>query len=330
MKETLEYLFSNRTLTRSEATNALTALAEGKLSPAGAAAFLAVYRMRSVTAEELKGFRDAMLAACTAIDLSAYDPVDLCGTGGDGKETFNISTLAAFVVAGAGYKVAKHGNYGVSSVCGSSNLLEKLGVGFTSDRSAIERRIERAGICFLHAPLFHPAMKNIAPVRRDLGVRTFFNILGPLVSPARPRRQLVGVPNLELFRLYGYVLQDDASEYRIVTSLDGYDEVSLTGRFKISAPGFERLMDPSDLGLAPVEAEKLAGGGSIEEAARIFDRVLDGEGSPEQTRCVCANAALAIHCAAPASSLSECFEKALESLMSKRARAALKALLEEN
>jgi anthranilate phosphoribosyltransferase len=281
--------------------------------------------MRSITVEELGGFRDALLDLCIPVDLSAYDAIDLCGTGGDGKDTFNISTLTSFVVAGAGVKVSKHGNYGVSSSCGSSNLMEYAGYKFSSDASKLTSEIEKSGICFLHAPLFNPAMKNVAPVRRELGVKTFFNMLGPLVNPARPTHQFVGVFSQELSKLYSYLMQSSGiRNYTVVHAMDGYDEISLTGPFIVSSRENEQVIQPGDIGLPTVQASEIRGGDTIEEAARIFTDVLEGKGTPAQNEVVCANAGLAIHCLEPDTEIAACIARARESLLGGAARLTLK------
>jgi anthranilate phosphoribosyltransferase len=297
----------------------LVNLAQGAYNPSQMAAFLTVFMMRSITVEELEGFRDAMLDLCVALDLKKYDAIDLCGTGGDGKDTFNISTLASFVVAGAGQNVAKHGNNGVSSICGSSNLLAHFGYEFTNDKDKIERSIAESGICFLHAPLFHPAMKNVAPIRKELGVKTFFNMLGPMVNPAFPEKQLVGVFSLELARLYGYLYQRSGKQFVILHSLDGYDEVSLTGGFKMITNRGEKVLYPEDLGLSQVKASELQGGKTIEDSAAIFLKVIKGEGSRAQTEAVLANAGLALYVGKQLSSVKEAVQMAKESLDSGRA-----------
>ncbi|WP_040397530.1 anthranilate phosphoribosyltransferase, partial [Cesiribacter andamanensis] len=249
MKDILNQLIEHKTLDRSTAREVLLKLTQGQYNSSQIAAFITVYLMRNITVEELMGFRDAMLEQCLALDLAAYDAMDLCGTGGDGKDTFNISTLSAFVVAGAGQAVAKHGNYGVSSACGSSNLLQHFGYAFTTEKEVLERDLEEAGICFLHAPLFHPAMKNVGPIRKELGVKTFFNMLGPMVNPAFPAKQLVGVFSLELARLYAYLYQETDKQYAILHALDGYDEISLTGPVKVYSTASEQLLQPQDFGL---------------------------------------------------------------------------------
>ena len=260
MKNILNKLFNYQSLEKEEAREILTNLASGAYNHSQMAAFMTVFMMRNITVDELSGFRDAMLELCIKIPAEGYNTIDLCGTGGDGKDTFNISTLASFVVAGAGYHVAKHGNYGVSSVCGSSNVLEYLGCKFSSDVGRIMKSFDQSNIAFLHAPLFHPAMKNVAPIRKELGVKTFFNMLGPMVNPAAPTNQMVGVFNLELARLYGYLYQNTDKNFLIVHSLDGYDEISLTGDFKYISNEGEAIGTPSLLGLSYLDAVDLSGG----------------------------------------------------------------------
>jgi anthranilate phosphoribosyltransferase len=327
MKEALNYLFESNTLSKSEARELLKDIAGGKYNHSQVASFLTVYRMRSITVEELEGFRDAMLDLCLPLDFAAYDPIDLCGTGGDHKDTFNISTTASFVVAGAGIRVAKHGNYGVSSLCGSSNVMEYLGVNFTSDKSRLEKQIETAGICILHAPMFHPAMKYVAPIRKDLGFKTFFNMLGPMVNPAFPKHQLVGVFSLELARLYSYLYQKSDKDYIILHSLDGYDEISLTSSFKLISRNREQIMEPGRLGFQPLHQEQIRGGNSIAESAAIFTSILKGDGTEEQNKVVIANAAMAIHCAKAHLSLDECIALAEESLVSGKALRSFNLLI---
>ncbi|QRR02851.1 anthranilate phosphoribosyltransferase [Dyadobacter sandarakinus] len=327
MKEILNHLFEYKVLSKDQSKDALIGISTGKYSTSEIASFLTIYAMRSITVEELQGFRDAMLELCLSVDLSAYDPIDVCGTGGDGKDTFNISTLSCFVVAGAGQRVAKHGNHGVSSLCGSSTVLEYLGVKFTNEKDQLERKIEEANVCFLHAPLFHPAMKNVAPVRKELGVKTFFNMLGPMVNPVSPQKQLVGVFSLELARLFAYLYQQTDKQFLVLHALDGYDEVSLTGPFKIIAAHTEQVLSPSDLGLKTVRAEELSGGKTVEESARIFMNVLRGDATPSQQQAVLANAALALHCSDPQLSLTDSVAMARESLESGRALNSFKKLI---
>lgn len=329
MKEVLNRLIQHQTLSKSEAKEILIHIANGSYNTSQIASFLTVYMMRSVAVEELEGFRDALLELCLNVDLSMYNPIDLCGTGGDGKDTFNISTLASFVTAGAGVKVAKHGNYGVSSSCGSSNVLEHLGIKFSNDKDYLERAIDQAGICVLHAPLFHPAMKNVAPIRRELGVKTFFNMLGPMVNPAFPPNQMVGVFNLELARLYSYLYQKTDKNFSIVHALDGYDEISLTSDAKIISRGDERMINASDFDLKPLQMSQIAGGNTIENAAKIFLSVLENQSSEAQKQVVCANAALAIKTVKNID-IKEAYQQAIESIESGNALAVFKKLQELN
>ncbi|MEJ8756485.1 anthranilate phosphoribosyltransferase [Pontibacter sp. H259] len=317
MKEILNHLFEHKTLTKQEAREVLANITAGKYNQNQIASFLTVYMMRSITVEELKGFRDALLELCHRVDLDAYNPIDLCGTGGDGKDTFNISTLSSFVVAANGIPVAKHGNYGVSSSCGSSNVLEALGIRFTTDTDALERSIDKYNICFLHAPLFHPAMKSVGPIRKDLAVKTFFNMLGPMVNPAFPKLQMVGVYSLELARMYSYLYQQQPDvKYSIIHTLDGYDEISLTSPFKVISDNQEVLLDADALGLLRLQHEQIKGGAGITESAEIFLKVLKGEGTPAQTAVVAANAGMAIQCAKPQFSPKDAVALAKETLES--------------
>lgn len=325
MKALLNRLINHESLTSEESRQVLVNISQGEYNQSQIAAFLMVYMMRSITLEELRGFRDALLELCIPIDLQEFEAIDLCGTGGDGKDTFNISTLSSFVTAGAGVHVAKHGNYGVSSTCGSSNVMEHLGIKFSNDQDFLKRCIEDAGICVMHAPLFHPAMKNVAPIRRELGVKTFFNMLGPMVNPSFPKNQMVGVFNLELLRLYGYLYQNTDKQYSIVHALDGYDEISLTGNTKVISNRQETIFSADDLGIPRIQAEAIFGGNTVEDAADIFMRVIRGDGTEAQNNVVCANAGLAI---ATARQLShqDGFEQAKESLLSGKGLEALKTL----
>ena len=327
MKEILNNLFEYKSLDKQQAKQILINLAKGEYNQSQVAAFLTVYLMRSITVDELEGFRDAMLELCIPLEIDDYQAIDLCGTGGDGKDTFNISTLSSFIVAGAGQKVAKHGNNGVSSVCGSSNLLAHFGYQFTNDKDKLIESLDKAGICFLHAPLFHPAMKNVAPIRKELGVKTFFNMLGPIVNPSFPQKQLVGVFNLELARLYGYLHQKTDKRYIVLHSLDGYDEVSLTGPFKILSNQNEKMLFPEDLGFKTWPQEALWGGKTVEDSAEIFIQVLQREGTEAQNEVVTANAGLAIHCGMSVS-IEDGIEAAKESLQSGKALQTFKKLLE--
>ncbi|MBL4755077.1 MAG: anthranilate phosphoribosyltransferase [Flavobacteriales bacterium] len=328
MKEDLEYLFDHKTLTRDRAKALLVNIAEGQYNSSQLASFLTVFIMRSITVEELGGFRDALLELCVKVDLSDHETIDLCGTGGDGKDTFNISTLSSFVTAGAGVKVAKHGNYGVSSACGSSNVIQYLGYDFTGDPDQLRKQIDKAGICFLHAPMFHPAMKNIAPIRKEMGVKTFFNMLGPMVNPSFPKNQVVGVFSLELARKYAYLYQNSDKRYSIIHALDGYDEISLTGNFKVISNSGEQLISPEDLGMDRVRAADLSGGTSVEEAGKIFVEILKGNGTKTQNDVVAANAGMAINCVNQDKSMSDCIEMASESIKSGAAYKCLNTLLE--
>lgn len=327
MKQVLTDLIEHKALTKDGARQVLIDLASGKFNPSQASAFMTVYMMRGITVDELAGFRDAMLELCIAVKFD--EPVmDLCGTGGDAKNTFNISTLSSFVVAAAGQPVAKHGNYGVSSLSGSSNILEYFGYKFTNDKDELRRCLDRANICFMHAPLFHPAMKNVAPIRKELGVKTFFNMLGPMVNPAFPKKQLVGVFNLELARQYGYLYQQTEKDFLVLHSLDGYDEISLTSPFKYFYNGGEEMSSAAALGLPVLTPADLTGGSSMDESARIFMNILEGKGTREQNAVVIANAGMALYCAEQKSGLQNGMSRAEQSLKSGKALAAFKKLIE--
>ena len=327
MKKILNRLINHEILEKQDAKQILVNIAKGDYNTSQIASFLTVYMMRSITIEELEGFRDALLELCLAIDLSEYNPIDLCGTGGDGKDTFNISTLSSFVTAGAGIKVTKHGNYGVSSKCGSSNVMEFLGIKFSNEADFLKKSIDEAGICVLHAPLFHPAMKNVAPIRRELAVKTFFNMLGPMVNPAFPKNQIVGVFNLELARIYGYLYQNTDKNFTVLHALDGYDEISLTGDTKTISNGTEGIIKPSDFDISPVRAEEIVGGEDVADSAEIFIKILNGKGTKAQNNVVCANAGVAI-ATVEGITPKEGFEKAKESLQSGKGLKALKKLQE--
>ena len=326
MKEILRHLFEYKSFTREQAYEILTNIATGKYDTHQIAAFMTTYGMRSIRVEELGGFRDAMYDLCLKVDFDGYDLIDMCGTGGDGKNTFNISTLASFVVAGAGYKVAKHGNVGVSSGCGSSNVMESLGYTFTNEKDVLQKQLDQANICFLHAPLFHPAMKTVAPIRRALGVKTFFNMLGPLTNPANPKYQSVGVFSLELARLYAYLYQNTDKQYSIIHALDGYDEISLTGDFKVINNQGENYYSVEEIGFEPIQAADLAGGDNVEEAAKIFRTIIEGKGNTIQNNVVLTNAAFAIKTFHPEKSFGDCYYEAEESLLGMKALDSLKKL----
>ncbi len=327
MKEILNQLIEYKSLDKTTAKELLLNLAHGQYNQSQAAAFLTVYLMRSITVEELEGFRDAMLELCVPVEIPEYDAIDLCGTGGDGKNTFNISTLSSFIVAGAGQNVAKHGNNGVSSVSGSSNLMAHFGYEFTNDVDQLRKSLDECGLCFLHAPLFHPAMKNVAPIRRDLGVKTFFNMLGPMVNPSFPKKQLVGVFSLELARLYGYLYQKTDKHFVILHALDGYDEVSLTGGFKKITNLKEEIVTPEELGMKTIRQEQIFGGETVADSARIFEQILKGEGTEAQSNVVIANAAMALQCGKGFSS-EDAVGYAHESLESGKALKTFKKILE--
>jgi anthranilate phosphoribosyltransferase len=326
MKAILEHVLQHKTLSRTEAAEVLREIAAGKYDTHQIAAFLTAFIMRNITLQELQGFRDGLLSLCHRVDVSDYRPMDVCGTGGDGRNTFNISTLSAFVVAGAGIPVVKHGNYGVSSVSGSSNVLEQLGFRFTTEEARLRQQLEVAGICFLHAPLFHPAMKVVGPVRKALGVKTFFNMLGPLVNPAQPEAQLVGVFSLELARMYQYILQESRQRYSIVHSLDGADEITLTSDSKIYSPTGENILRPADLGYDTCTDADLFGGETVAEAAVIFIDTLRGRGTKAREQVVLANSALAIQTYYPKLSLEAARDRAAGSLRSGQALASFERL----
>jgi len=328
MKDILNHLIAHKTLSQQQAKEVLKNLATGTYPSSQVAAFMTVFLMRSITVEELRGFREAMLELCVPIDLSEYDAMDLCGTGGDGKDTFNISTLSSFIVAGAGQPVAKHGNTGVSSICGSSNLLAHFGYEFSGDTDQLRRSLDQVGLCFLHAPLFHPAMKSVAPIRKELGVKTFFNMLGPMVNPSFPRKQLVGVFSLELARLYAYLYQETEGRFAILHALDGYDEISLTGPFKMITNGGEKLYHPQALGLEQLSPESILGGSTIAESARIFEQVLRGAGTAAQNQVVIANAAAALVTAREGLGFAEAIDLAKETLLSGKALRVFTGLIQ--
>lgn len=327
MKKILNQLFEHEKLTKLQAKEVLIKISKNEYNDAQVAAFISVYLMRGISVEELQGFREALLDLCISIDIQGQDAIDLCGTGGDGKNTFNISTLSSFVVAGAGYKVTKHGNYGVSSVCGSSNVLEHLGYTFTKDEDVLKKQLDKSNICFLHAPLFHPALASVGPIRRKLGVKTFFNMLGPLVNPAQPNHQSVGVFNLKIARLYQYLHEDLDKKYSIIHALDGYDEISLTGKTKIINKNEEFLASPSYFGLPTYTAEDIYGGDTIESAAKIFIDLLDGNGTQAQEDVVIANSASAIQCFDENKPIVDCVAEARESLKTGKAKAALAGII---
>lgn len=328
MKKILQYLFEHKTLAREQAKEVLVNIGRGLYNEHEVTAFMTVYLMRSITIEELQGFRDALLELCVPVDLNGYATIDIVGTGGDGKNTFNISTLSCFIVAGTGQKVAKHGNYGASSVSGASNVMEQLGYKFKSDNERLKKEVEEAGICFLHAPLFHPALKVVGPIRKNLAMRTFFNMLGPMVNPANPAFQLVGVFSLEMARIYNYLLQLTEKSFTIIHSLDGYDEISLTNDTKVITNEGEKIMTPEQLGKRMVEPHDIYGGSSVEEAAKIFTNILKGDGTWAQNAVVIANAAMALHCTGKFKKYDDAYKAAVESLESGKANESLQKLIQ--
>lgn len=328
MKKILQYLFEHKTLSKETAKEVLLNISKSMYNDHEVTAFITVFLMRSITIEELQGFRDALLELCVKVDLNGYKTMDIVGTGGDGKNTFNISTLSCFIVAGAGQKVAKHGNYGASSISGASNVMEQLGYKFKSDNEQLKKEIEVANICFLHAPIFHPALKTVGPIRKNLGLRTFFNMLGPMVNPASPAYQLVGVYNLEMARIYNYLLQQTGRSFTIIHGLDGYDEISLTNDTKVITNEGEKIMTPIELGKRIVSAEDILGGNTTEEAASIFTKIIKGEGSWAQNAVVLANASMALHCTGEYKTYDDAYHAAVDSLESGKAYDSLKKLIE--
>lgn len=314
MKKILQQLFEHKTLSRQTACEVMLNISKGVYNDTEITAFITVYLMRSITIAELQGFRDALLQLALPVDFGGMETVDIVGTGGDGKNTFNISTLACFVVAGAGIKVAKHGNYGATSISGSSNVMENLGYRFSNEQDKLQRELETANMCFLHAPMFHPALKAVAQIRRNIGFRTFFNMLGPLVNPAKPSFQLVGVYNLEMARIYNYLLQQTGKPFTIIHALDGYDEISLTSDTKVISSTGERIFSADELGKRTVSAADIAGGNTADDAARIFVKILKGEGSWAQNAVVFANAAMALQSSGKYNSYDDAYYAAVESL----------------
>ena len=327
MKNILNRLINHETLSKSEAKAVLVNISSNQYNASQVASFMTVFMMRNITIDELSGFREALLELCISVDFSQYNTIDLCGTGGDGKDTFNISTLASFVAAGAGIKVAKHGNYGVSSISGSSNVIENLGIKLSNDSDFLQKSIDQANIAILHAPLFHPAMKNVGGIRKDLGVKTFFNILGPMVNPSFPKNQLVGVFSLELARMYSYVYQHTTTNFCILHGLDGFDEVSLTDETKIISKNSESILKPEDFNLHKINISEIKGGATPQEASKLFYDIISGKGTKAQHDVVCANAALAIATVTNCTVI-DAFEIASESLKSGKALEKMKLLQE--
>lgn len=327
MKQILQYLFNHNTLSKAEAKAILTEIAQNKFNENEVTAFVTVFLMRNITLEEMEGFREALLRLSVPVDLGTHDLVDIVGTGGDGKDTFNISTLASFVVAGTGQKVAKHGNYGVSSISGSSNVLEELGYKFKDNSEDLQKDLEKGNICFLHAPLFHPALKTVAPLRKGLGLRTFFNILGPLVNPAKPNFSMIGVYSLEIARIYQYLLQKKQENFLLVHALDGYDEISLTSDTKIFDKNGEKIYSAEELKFKNINPESIFGGNTKQESAIISKTILEGNGTYEQNSVVLANAAMALKNTEKYGDYNDSLALAKESLESGKALQSLKNII---
>ena len=328
MKKVLNYLFDHRTLSREDARQILVSIGRGEYNEHELSAFMTVYLMRSITLDELMGFRDALLELSVPVDFQGKQVMDVVGTGGDGKNTFNISTLACFIIAGAGYPVAKHGNYGASSISGASNLMERIGYKFKNDQDALRRELDAANMCFLHAPFFHPALKTVGHIRKNLKVRTFFNLLGPVVNPSKPAFQLIGVYNLEIARLYNYLLQSEHSSFAIVHSLDGYDEISLTADAKVITKEGENVYHPIALGKMVVRPDEIYGGETVDAAVEKFLNILQGKGTDAQNAVVCSNAASGLMLTGNFSDYASAFETAKESLLAGKANLALKNLIQ--
>ena len=327
MKKILQQLFEHKTLSRQQAKEIMLNVAKSTYNDVELTAFITVYLMRSITIPELQGFRDGLLELAVPVDLDGYKVMDIVGTGGDGKNTFNISTLSCFIVAGAGRKVAKHGNYGATSVSGASNVMETLGYKFKNTSDSLKRELDGAGFTFLHAPLFHPALKAVAGIRKNLGFRTFFNMLGPMVNPARPAYQLVGVYNLELARIYNYLLQEEGRPYTIIHGLDGYDEISLTNDTKVITNSGEKVLSAEQIGKRAVSPLDIHGGTTVEEASKIFLRILKGEGTWAQNAVVLANSAMALNCMGDYDTYDDAYDAACESLESGKAYAGFQKLI---
>jgi anthranilate phosphoribosyltransferase len=327
MKQLLEKLIECQKLTFDESRSLMNGIAHNEVNEAQIASVLTAFIIRTISIEELRGFRQALIDLAVRVDLNDGHGIDLCGTGGDGKNTFNISTISSFVVAAAGYPVIKHGNYGATAVSGSSNVMEYLGYRFSNAEPKLQEELTQAGICFLHAPLFHPALKVVGPIRKQLGIKTFFNMLGPLVNPANPGFQLSGVYNSETGRVYSYFLQEEKKKFTVLHSLDGYDEVSLTSPVKLFTQEGETLINFEEKGLKKVNHEDIRGGNSIEEAARIFVSVLENNCTQEQLSVVLANSSLAINCIDDSKTIEDSLELARETIVSGKARRGFKKLM---
>ena len=327
MKNILTSRIEGISLDQQSAKEIVLRIGRGEINPSQIAAFLSSYWYHPIQVQELKGFAEAMLELAVTVDLSEFDAMDVCGTGGDGKDTFNISTTSSFVVVGAGQKIAKHGNHGVSSAVGSSTVLEFLGLKFKNDESYLKRKMENAGICFLHAPLFHPAMRFVGPIRKELGMKTFFNLLGPLLNPAKVEKQLTGVYSGEVFDLYHEFFKESGKQFGIVYGEDGYDEISLTNGFRLATNAGRSDFQPADLGFEKISSDQLSGGSTVEHSADIMYKILQREGTAAQTHAVLSNAGAALWVAQKANSLQEGISLAKESLESGRAFQAFKKFI---
>ncbi len=299
-----------------EAQDFIYAIDDDRINEATIAGVLVGIQMRGVQLQELKGFRQALLELSIKPNLSVTDAIDLCGTGGDGKNTFNVSTTSALILASMGKKVIKHGNYGVSSLCGSSNVLEALGYTFSNNSEHLNKDLEDHNICFLHAPLFHPTMKKVAPIRKKLGVRTIFNSLGPLVNPVQPTYQLTGTYSLELARLYQHILKEDRTDFRVVYGMDCFDEITLTDSTRVLGKNSDEILDHTTFAVEKTQSEELFSGTTIEQAAQIIKSILSGKGTPVQNNVIAANVATSLQLFEPGSSLSYHFQKALDHIQS--------------
>ena len=331
MKDILNRMLNHEQLTREETKQIVIGITQNAYPNEQITALLTGLQMRGVTVDELLGFRDGILETGVPAILDCDRYIDVVGTGGDRKNTFNISTTSCFVIAGAGYKVAKHGNFAATSVSGASNVIANHGVHFTDDIDKLNRSINECGIVYLHAQLFAKAMKFVGSIRHALQFPTVFNLLGPIVNPSRPKAQLLGVANFDQMRLYQQVYQKIGIDYGIVNSMDGYDEISLTGAFKVATNDYEKVFQPSDLGFQPAKPEELVAGATEEEAAQIFDNVLNGTSLPAQKNIVLANAAFGIQVMEKGKkNIDECIDIARESLDSGRALATFKKFVELN
>lgn len=326
MKSSFQMLCHGHNLSETEAYQLLQNICDNKFNSAQIAAIIAFYIARPITVNELMGFRKALIDICIPVKLDR-DAIDVCGTGGDQKDTFNISTLSALVLAASGIPVAKHGNYGSSSVSGSSDILKHLGYQFKNNSEDLNREFNKYNICFIHAPLFHPALKTVAATRKELGTKTFFNLLGPLVNPANINFRYVGVYGLEVARLYNYILQQDKANYCLVNSLDGYDEVSLTTSFKYITKHTEQTIEPETLGFEVIKPQDVFGGKTISDAANIFINVLKNECTSAQKNVVIINSALAMNAYDNSKTIQECIEICKETIESKKTYTLFKNLI---